>query len=373
MRKRIAVVSAVVVISAVVFVLALNHFSRISDRSLLREAVQAEKQGGRLDDFLAVFGQQVKQGYYDDAIETMRQYGILHDSGVAGFARVLAINGDVQSAKRMVNGYSDPMRIAGLEAIAIVQAEKGDIAGAQQTSASLHDKDKVREAICRYQVKSGDIKGAISTAEEAERETPGSGSIMLLVISESLSLFEPAQHEKIRKLAQRIRKEGIPKEFIQWAEMTDSDEPGCCGVSTASRSPRKHKVAYANSACAGVKIVDYSSEPWYLAIKNYEAGDVVGAEQNLRVSNSGWGTRELVMAAVKRGDINNALRFLDKLRSLEPDDRQGWLSDSARSIAAAWAKQDNSRTVVKWARSRSTSYERAMALLGVAEAIGHSR
>jgi hypothetical protein len=125
------------------------------------------------------------------------------------------------------------------------------------------------------------------------------------------------------------------------------------------------------SACAGPKVIDVSHESWYVALQAYAAGDIPGAEQQLlgHPDVAGLGVREIISLATKRGDIDNALRFADLATRLNYNDRLGWRPMSARAIGYAWAKKDKPSTVVRWAHSRPTRYEQAMALLGVAEAM----
>src|SRR5215472_8811643 len=141
-------------------------------QNLLREATKNAKQGqsqgeDRARVFVAIVARQAQQGFTSDALETIQQYGHRTNAyETAWFATALAANGDVQNAKKLVAMALEPdARTAGMSAIAIAQASHGDVAGARATAFALQDQKPVEAAICRFQIRSGDIDGALATAE----------------------------------------------------------------------------------------------------------------------------------------------------------------------------------------------------------------
>ncbi len=48
-------------------------------------------------------------------------------------------------------------------------------------------------------------------------------------------------------------------------------------------------------------------------------------------------------------------------------------TDAVHEIARSWTIRNGPNVVLKWANSRPTTEERTWALIGVAEALGHTR
>jgi hypothetical protein len=183
----------------VVLLLLAHRFFRvrISDRELLIEALHV----GGIDDRHVcwdVFYQQAAQGYYDDAMATIKLSPHDRDTQFAlvALAKIRARNGDAQGAIKTARAYSSSgtreeafhqIAVAqaksgdvsgarqtawllaapqpALEDIAAVQAENGDLRGARETIASLSQPNLALAAIGEYQIKSGDFDGALKTAE----------------------------------------------------------------------------------------------------------------------------------------------------------------------------------------------------------------
>jgi hypothetical protein len=114
---------------------------------------------------------------------------------------------------------------------------------------------------------------------------------------------------------------------------------------------------------------------WYsfLAIKQYES-DPAGAEQALHHSSDPmdicFGQTQFAEAAAARGNIRDARRLIDAAQK-GCGEKGGDIFGAVRQVAREWAIREKPRTVVKWARSRPTPPQRELALLGVAEAMGH--
>lgn len=79
---------------------------------------------------------------------------------------------------------------------------------------------------------------------------------------------------------------------------------------------------------------------------------------------------ELSKKFAASGDVSTALRFADAVRVPGAyENGEGYLAPALRDIAHAWVKRDGADAALKWARSRPTGCERALALLGIAESI----
>jgi hypothetical protein len=354
MRKKVILCFAVLATITAVLWFAHRYCFPVSARSLLREAAKTAQKDPGPDVFSAIIREQAKQGFYDDAQETLRNAGHYPEQAASELATIRVQNGDVPGARQMANGWDASMRTAGIEAIAIAQAEKGDLQGARDTSKLLKDKDRVLEAICRYEINSGDMDGALNTIAQTG---PSAAISLLIQATESITMFHPEQKDKVRSLARLAKKRHMAKEILEWANWADSDNAGCCGVE--------------NSACGSGVIVIDDADPSYAAVKRYEAGDIAGAEQKVDRASSTkeYAMSQLVGVAAKHGDIGNALRYFNMLRALGPY----WVDQASFALAQGWAKNDKSRIVIRWARSRPAGHERAMALLGVATAIGRQK
>jgi hypothetical protein len=119
----------------------------------------------------------------------------------------------------------------------------------------------------------------------------------------------------------------------------------------------------------------------FVAIKEY-ALDPASAERVLRETSDRddliFGLGQLAVAAAREGNVSKALRFLGDLQNLRESTAKGDLlaetrvTDAVHGIGRYWTVKDGAQVVLKWARSRQTCEQRAWALLGVAEALGHA-
>lgn len=103
-----------------------------------------------------------------------------------------------------------------------------------------------------------------------------------------------------------------------------------------------------------------------------EARDAVNAERAMRTctdpnqSDISAAMAGLAKRFAANGDIVAALKFVDAAHIPGAyEDGEGYVGPALRDIARAWSRKDGATSVLKWARSRSTGYERGMALLGV--------
>ena len=88
-----------------------------------------------------------------------------------------------------------------------------------------------------------------------------------------------------------------------------------------------------------------------------------------------FGLKQFAAAAAKKGNTADALRFLAELQRMGQKDPgiQLWVPQATQEIARAWTIREGPEAVLKWARSRPTPSERTIALIGMAEALGHTR
>jgi hypothetical protein len=345
---------------------------RLTVQNVLREATKNAKQGrgeDRARVFVAIVARQTQQGFTSDALETIEQYGHRTNAyETAEFATALAANGDVQNAKKLVEAEPEPdARAAGMSAIAIAQASRGDVAGARATAQTLSDRKPVEAAICRFQIRSGDIDGALATVESFPA---GDGANMLLVLAESPELKDQ-EKKNLFKLARRIqgRSKNADKKYLkQWADYCLAG--AFCCTDDVEQPPRAKERPSA-SACAGVKMVDWRSMPELIPLEDYTAGDMAGAERYLldHPESMAVAAGLAIEEAARRGDIVNALRLANLVDRTNPADPLHWRPLFARALAAAWTKKDKTQTVMRWARKRPSPDEIAMALLGVADTL----
>jgi hypothetical protein len=139
-----------------------------------------------------------------------------------------------------------------------------------------------------------------------------------------------------------------------------------CDVAWAYARKRKFKEAY------DLAITEDCEEG--VAIEQYKSGDFQGALGGIKhrpnPSDQSSSLASLAEVSAKTGDIRNAIRFAELVSVPGAyENGEGYLAPALREIGRAWAKSGMVKEGYSWARSRSTAYQRAMALLGIAEAI----
>jgi hypothetical protein len=348
--------------------------SRVSDRDLLREAALEYKKSTVPSErmvFWDVFCQQAAQGYYDDAMATalLSRRDSDFEYALVTLARIRAKNGDTQGALRTARTYANSeTRDKAIEEVATAQAERGDVRQARETAMSIADPRHTLESIAIVQASRGDLQGARETAQEIY---PANIANLLIEVDDALR--ERGELSHVRELASRLQKPEVAHLFLEYHGLMKSDreniptiEANICEKGYFLVEKHEFSAAYAlieNTKCG------YS----LLAIKQY-ASDPAGAEQALERSSDpmdlcfGW--TEFAKAAATRGNIPDALRFLDAARR-GCGEKYGYLFGAVQQVARQWTLRDKLRKVVKWARSRPSPGQRERALLGMAEALGH--
>lgn len=405
-QKSIGIVSAVAVSLGLLSALWWFCGRRISDRNLLVEAAQ---------EFVKatppsaphvpwdVFCQQAAQGYYDDALATIYLSDKDPDTQYAlvSLTRIRARNGDVQGALRTVRGYGRAdTRQRAIAEIAVAQAESGDAAGARRTAALLEDTGTTLQriaaveagrgdlkgaretvasvtmpnlalgAIGEYQIKSGDFRGALETAG---RMSPDATGNLLFDIGDELR--RRGETKLVGDLASGITDRKLARVFEEYARLAVSTmediprlKPNPCN--TAYFRAEKGEFGAAYELMKGTKCSHA-----LIAIKQY-GSDPAGAERALLGSTSPFdtcfGVNELAKAAGANGNVADALRFIRMGENVCVGGGNAYPFGAVRAVARFWTIKVGPRAPVKWARSQTTSALRGVALLGVAEGLGHA-
>jgi hypothetical protein len=357
-----------------------NAHHKITDRKLLREAVEDWKRSGAAfpGPNPQILEQQAAQGYYDDAVATSlleTRPGELHWS-LMQIVLVRAENGDIQGAKSMIPKFAGlDVNGGATREIAMVQAAKGDLSGALATCGTTVDCNDVLGEFGRHQIAIGDFDGALKTTEQMRGD---SGYNLYYEVGDALRLRgeqkrvpELAAHMSNRKLAALFTKL-VPLTLRDLRDRNDvhivqmSHAPCDIAMDDAMRG----KFAEADSLleqnkCTGTYVT-------YSALQQY-AVDPAGAERVLRSSSDPkdlvFGMSQFAKAAAEKGDVSGAMKFDDIARKTGGPGYFGPI----REIARAWTIQSGPKVVLTWARSRPTSDQRTWALIGMAEALGHAR
>jgi hypothetical protein len=353
-----------------------------TDQEVLHEAVEEWKRAGSLGNGpnYQIFEQQAAQGYYDDAATTGLLFKRVEDVqwSTVELAKIRAENGDIRGAKAMIARFAGSnLGDRATQAIAEVQAGKGDVRGALETSSSLSDSDNVLLVFARRQITNGDFDGALKTAEAMKTK---SSDQVFYEVGDSLRVR--GEQKRVRELASHISARKLAALFVELARFTMQPveirtiQATPCDVAYFAATGGKFAEADAvieQNTCSNVSFV---------AIRQYSI-DPTGAERLLR-SKAGpqelaYGLDQLGVAAAKKGNIPEALRFLDNLQSLSPKNTGNVVLTEARTtdlvheIARAWTIKDGPKAALQWVRSRPNTGQLTWGLIGMAEALGHAR
>ncbi len=397
MRLKIVFAAALAIGVGVGLTVWIRNRTPVSAQEILREAVAAGRStpGKSAEPLLEIFNQQAAQGYYDDAMATARlwdadapsRYGLVVDA-----VRIRAENGDVRGATLMAKGLVAPRNVWGTEAIAAVQARRGDLRGALETSALLPV--LINDSGCRtvrvggieingplpgavqaieefgaHQLESGDLEGALHTAEQVR---PCSTPSLLSRIADAF--FEQGKLKQARELASHMADRKVVAEFSKMLDQRERSaatfsvvEPSPCDVARYDAELGRFTEAYHSIEGTRCLVSD-------VAIKQYPS-DPAAAEKALQKSSNtddqALGMAGFARAAARKGDLDGALRFLTAAQVAGAND---WPQTAVvRDVAWAWTIKEGPRSALRWARSRPTGSERASALLGVAQALAHPR
>jgi hypothetical protein len=344
---------------------------QVTDRALLREAI-AEWQhagnpwnGGAAPEILA---QQARQGYYDDAVLTARliQRWDKSDWPPVRLAAIRAANGDVPGARAMLAQYAGSTTGAEMAKEAgRILACRGDLPDALETVAMGVDRDDILLDFARHQIAYGEFAAALETA--AQMKSPNN---VFFDIGEALQ--ERHQQMRVRELASGMTDQKLAAQFRREVRST-LWPPTWMEVQTLD-DPCSHAAAFADKAdftqADAVVEQNHCTSVYYVARLQY-ASDPAGAERLLRTYSKPEefhiGLEELTLAAARKGNIPEALRFLGELQNRK--DAEGRVEGAIREITRCWTAKDGVKPSLQWARSRPSGLQRSWALLGVAEAL----
>ncbi len=352
----------------------------ITARELLREAVaewqRAGGPGGEMG--REIFEQQALQGYYDDAAATGYLLQRPDEVGwsLVELARIRAENGDLQGAKALMKraAGSDIGRQI-VKAVALAQLSKGDLQGGLEIASAGVDREEILLAFARRQIASSDFAAALEAA--ARMKSPGQAFYEL-----GSALRGRSERKLVRELASGMSDRKLAAEFVKEARAAlRPPAPGFVKQATpcenANYDGREGKFAEADALIEQNKCTYVS----FVAIRQY-AVDPAGAERLLRGTSNAddllFGLGHLAVAAAKKGNINEALRFFGDLQNLK--DRtarssvlaEARVTEAVHGIAHYWTIKDGPKVVLKWARVRPTREQRTWALIGIAQALGHA-
>jgi hypothetical protein len=380
-RLKIIAVTAIVGAGGVAaMVVWMQSHPRITGREILHEAMMEWRCAGERPELIRqIFEQQAAQGYYDDAaaIALLSRRPDEVQWYVVELARIRAQNGDLSGARAMMKRFAGPSLSARIaEAIALAQVSRGDIQGALEFAATTGvSREDVLLAYSRRQMGNGDFASALETA--ALMKSPDQVfyelGINLAMRGAQKRVHELASGVKDRKLAAKFEKD--VQVTLQAPAFAEVKEASPCEI--AYNSADQGKFAEANALVGQNKCKNNS----FIATREY-ALDPAGAERLLRETSNGddliFGLGQLAVAAAKKGNVPEALRFFSDLQNIKDSTAKSDLlaetgvTDAVHGIGRYWTVKDGPKIVLNWARSRSTCEQRAWALLGMAEAFGHA-
>ena len=350
-----------------------------SERQLLAEARTNSRQGRLCNQSgMDIAWQQAGQGYYDDAVATARSWCDRNEDINDLLLHIVVIrteNGDVAGAKAMAAGLVAPLRQPATALIADTQARYGDFAGALATAASLPDPSGTLLEIASRQVQCGDLEGAVLTAQKLDgpRAAGVYGDIGQVLYRQHLLARK-------RELASKIPTAAERNSFLVMVAAMDPAHIHVVGSIVATPCDLAYFKAKPEATAADFQEADRLFEEGHCGFRTTIAErqfrvDPAGAERLLLNSpdtnDRSSGIERLAELAAQQGEIPNALRLLDMARAA--DLSAVALRPAIRAIGRGWTLQGPQRTVLRWARSFPAGEDRAQALLGMAEAMGHAR
>jgi len=372
-RKIASVLVAVITIGICVFLVLPHLHRKLSAQELLQRAVQ---DGAPTED---IFYQQASQGYYADALATARLISTSwpdKERELSGFqedlVKIRAENGDIQGAKEMIKRFyseSDARAITATREIAFAQANAGDLNGALETGSTVGATNDVLEEYGNLQIQNGDFDGAIKTVEQVNER-----SAYNLFYALGDALRQRSQQKRLRVLASQMTDRKLAAELVRaarftlWLQPTEIIETPC-DIAWGNAMAGKFDDAYRLTENNNCKSIDVN-----IVVKQYESDPIEAERQLSKISDKEDRTTalaEMSEAAAKKGNIADALRLADASQKLSNE--QDSCRECVREIARAWTLEGQPKIVLRWARSRPTPIQRAYALLGMAEALGHPR
>lgn len=355
-------------------------FHRITDQELLREAVAEWKIAGEPGNGpnYQIFEQQAAQGYYEDAAATGRLFRRADDVqwSIVELVKIRAENGDIKGAKNAINSLAgSALQKKAAKAVALIQAQDGDLSGALETIAPFDESDEIFLAYGSHQIQMGDFEGALDTAGRTK-----SGYQLFYDIGDALRTR--GEQGRARKLAAHLKDRKFAALFLECARFTLWPHPEEVRVIRATPCEEAYSDATQGKFTEANEIIRKNgcSNVSFVAVHQYEV-DPPGAERLLRDTSNPqdlvFGLGQFAAVAARKGDIVEAIRLLNDLQSVNLGEKNKVLAeargtDAIHQIARAWTIKSGAKAVLQWARSRPTTEQRTWALIGMAEALGHA-
>ena len=248
-----------------------------------------------------------------------------------------AENGDIAGARAMVKqlypgllGDNAPLAY---KDIAIVQVDRGDLAGA--LAADPSDWNALFEHYGEMQIHRGDFEGALQIAEKLDEQSAND-----LFYDIGSALRERNEQSRLRHLASDMSNRKKAREFVTAARFTlwihpaelEVVQPSSCELIWFDMHDGKFANAYdlaERNHCPESYIV-------YIATAQYPTNPVAAEPALAKVSDAeelSLGYVNLLEAAAKKENINDALRFFKAAQAAngEPDFCLNCLSEIARA------------------------------------------
>jgi tetratricopeptide (TPR) repeat protein len=299
---------------------------------------------GELRDALA--NARLRTGDYEAALSTITQRvspDEVHDDVLYGIAREMIQHGDRRRAQLAIERIRDP------------EIKTAAIPTALEDALASHNLDDARIEARRLPAleRSDALLDIAKQLIAAGRMDDASSAL-----AEAAAAAEPGV---LRRIAVLQIDSGLPVDALPSLKKLRSN---LCEVAWAyARKRRFHDADDLEKD--GCRVI---------AEEQYRAGDIDGAIARTRSepnpSDQSAGFADLAKLAAKNGDVTHARRFVELVRVPGAhQEGEGYLAPALREVTRAWAKTGKSYEAYRWARARGTAYERAMAVLGVAEAV----
>jgi len=262
---------------------------------------------------------EARSGLLSEAIATTAFASTLRDMALVDVASIAAHRGQYEVAVKAVHGESLFTQDRVREEIGIEQARRGDVRSALLTSDSMrdgYDRESVRYFACLELLRQGD-------RVEAERVARG---------------FKSPDHE--------LPKESEVSPAFDWRKETD---------------PLPTPTNRIEGKCDALSLLQ--------AEKVAEAASCVEARSN--PADVAADLARLAERAADLGNLDAALTFANNSHLSGTKWEDGYIVQALGSIGRRWVTID-SCAASKWAKSRPTEFQRAIALAGVAEGIATS-
>jgi tetratricopeptide (TPR) repeat protein len=295
---------------------------------------------------------------------------------IVELVKIRAEAGDIQGAKNSIKSLAgSALQKKGAEVVALIQAQNGDLSGALETIAPFGESDEVFLAYGRRQIEMGDFDGALDTAGRTK-----SGYQLFYDIGDALRTR--GEQSRASKLAAHMKDHKFAALFLECARFTLWPHPEEVRVIQATPCNDAYLDAARGKFAEADEVIRKNgcSNVSFVAVHQYEV-DPSGAERLLRDKSDSqdlaFGLGQFAAVAARKGNILEALRLLNDLLSVNLGGNNEGLAeargtDVIHQIARAWTIKSGPRAVLQWARSRPTTEQRTWALIGMAEALGHT-